>query len=93
MGRRPAPRLSAPLTLALLGLLVLGGTLLAALTGPFPISATQFFHAIGQRVFGEASMSASPIDTVLFGIRLPRIAAALLVGAALAGAGTVYQGL
>jgi len=33
------------------------------------------------------------METVLFAVRLPRIAAALLVGAALAAAGAVYQGL
>jgi iron complex transport system permease protein len=34
-----------------------------------------------------------PIDTVLFKIRLPRVLAALLVGAALSAAGTSYQTL
>ena len=33
------------------------------------------------------------VDTVLFGVRLPRIGAALLVGAALAAAGAAYQSL
>ena len=35
--------------------------------------------------------AAGPADTVLFSVRLPRIAAALLVGAALAAAGAAYQ--
>lgn len=61
--------------------------------GPFPISAAQFFHPIAQRLAGEAPLAGSQIDTAHFVVRLPRIAAALLVGRALAGAGAVYQGL
>ena len=37
--------------------------------------------------------AAGPADTVLFSVRLPRIAAALLVGAALAASGAAYQSL
>ena len=35
----------------------------------------------------------STVDTVLFGVRLPRIGAAVLVGGALAAAGAAYQNL
>jgi iron complex transport system permease protein len=47
--------------------------------------------AIMARLVGDAA--PAPIDTVLFQIRLPRVLAALLVGAALAAAGTSYQTL
>ena len=43
------------------------------------------------RLAGHAA--PEPIDTVLFQIRLPRVLAALLVGAALAAAGASYQTL
>ncbi|MCB1725783.1 MAG: iron ABC transporter permease [Gammaproteobacteria bacterium] len=57
------------------------------MTGPYPISLAQLAGAL-------RGHPADPmIDTVLFSVRLPRIAAALLVGGALAAAGTVYQGL
>jgi iron complex transport system permease protein len=45
------------------------------------------------KISGGASGVAPTIDAVVWRIRLPRIAAAVLVGAALAGAGTTYQGL
>ncbi|MGD8978086.1 MAG: iron ABC transporter permease [Gammaproteobacteria bacterium] len=93
MGRGSTRRLGAPLALTLLGGAVIVGAVAAALTGPFPITVAQFFEAVSHR-FGDQPSGADPrIDTILFSIRLPRIAAALLVGAALAGAGTVYQGL
>ncbi len=37
--------------------------------------------------------AGSTLDTVLFFVRLPRVGAAMLVGGALAAAGTAYQGL
>jgi iron complex transport system permease protein len=59
--------------------------------GPYPIPPQSVLQAIGARLLGEASQNA--IGTVLFNIRLPRIAAAGLVGAALAAAGAAYQSL
>ncbi|MBN9088730.1 MAG: iron ABC transporter permease [Reyranella sp.] len=69
-------------------LILLGAVLLAAMLGPYPARPGEVVSAIlrwGQPV--------APVDTVLFQIRLPRIAAALAVGAALAGAGASYQTL
>ena len=87
--RSPA-RLSAPAALTLLGSFVALGAVGAAMVGPYPIDLSQLLDALS----GRAGSSPDPIiETVLFSVRLPRIAAALLVGAALAGAGTVYQGL
>jgi len=86
-------RLSVRATLALLGLLVLAGVLVAVMSGPYPVSASQLFDAFTHRLFEGIRSPATPVDTVLFSIRLPRIAAALLVGAALAAAGCVFQGL
>ena len=50
-------------------------------------------RALANRLSGEIPPAATTLDTVLFFVRLPRIAAALLVGAALAAAGAAYQGL
>jgi iron complex transport system permease protein len=72
---------------------VAAGTVAAALIGPFPITVGQFYEALVHRLGGPATGADPRIETILFSVRLPRIAAALLVGAALAGAGTVYQGL
>jgi iron complex transport system permease protein len=64
----------------------------AAVIGPYETSPGEVLAALARR-FGLAASAPGPIDTVLFSIRLPRILAALLVGAALAAAGAVYQGL
>ena len=45
------------------------------------------------RLGGEVPADRLDPRTVLFFVRLPRIAAAILVGAALAAAGAAYQGL
>ena len=60
--------------------------------GPYAISPSRILTAFSDRLFGsEASESA--IDTVLFRIRLPRVAAAMLIGAGLSAAGAAYQSL
>src|SRR5262249_1288683 len=80
--------------LLLLGLLaVLAAALVLALAvGPFPLQAIDVGNAIG-RLFGLADGNATSGEIVFTRIRLPRVAAAALVGAALAGAGTAYQTL
>src|SRR5262249_12791563 len=72
---------------ALLVLLMLG----AALVGAYPITIGDFMAALGRRLTGD--MTKEKIDTVLFDIRLPRVFAAVLVGAAIAAAGAAYQTL
>src|SRR5260370_23544659 len=59
--------------------------------GPYPLMPGDVVSAVTARLAGRAA--PEPIDTVLFQIRLPRVLAALLVGAALAAAGTSYQTL
>ena len=66
--------------------------MIAAVIGPYETTPGEVLAALARR-FGLAGAAPGPIDTVLFSIRLPRILAALLVGAALAAAGAVYQGL
>lgn len=66
--------------------------MIAAVIGPYETTPGEVLAALARR-FGLADAAPGPIDTVLFSIRLPRILAALLVGAALAAAGAVYQGL
>jgi iron complex transport system permease protein len=80
--------------LSLLGALALALAVLvlaAAMVGAFPVSFTQMLAAIGRKLTGAPPVGQ--IDTVLFEVRLPRVLAAVLVGAALAGAGAAYQTL
>ncbi len=67
---------------ALLGLIAL-----AFAVGRYPVSFSQLVSAL-------AGQAADPtISTVVLQVRGPRVLAALLVGAALAAAGTAYQGM
>lgn len=73
------------------GLLVLA--LFAVTVGPYPVSVGQVLAALLGYAGGGAGLADAQVETVLFSVRIPRVLAALLVGAALAAAGTVYQGL
>jgi iron complex transport system permease protein len=79
------------LTIAVLATGLLALMLAAALVGAYPISPVELLAAVGRRLAGAAPVGQ--IDTVLFEVRLPRVAAAVLGGAALAGAGAAYQTL
>jgi iron complex transport system permease protein len=72
---------------ALLAVLTLG----AALVGAYPVSVAELAAAVARRLAGAAPLGQ--IDTVLFEVRFPRVLAAVLGGAALAGAGAAYQAL
>jgi iron complex transport system permease protein len=77
------------LALALLLLLVFA----AAAVGKYPIAPGELLGALLAALSGEADALPPALATVLWQIRLPRIAAALAVGGVLAAAGTTYQGL
>jgi iron complex transport system permease protein len=83
-----ASRPTAVAALALVLAVLMAG---AALIGAYPVSPAEFVAAIGRRLTGAAP--AGQIDTVLFEVRLPRVLAAALVGAAIAAAGAAYQTL
>jgi iron complex transport system permease protein len=61
--------------------------------GPFGISPGAVWRALWSALTGSASGLPENIEAVVLQVRAPRIAAALAVGAALAGAGAAFQGL
>mgnify|MGYP003693763613 CR=1 FL=1 len=63
----------------------------AALIGAYPLSPGDIVQALARRLAGAPPRGQ--IDTVLFEVRLPRVFAAVIVGAALAAAGAAYQSL
>lgn len=63
------------------------------LIGQYPVSGAQLASLLQARLGGAAHQLPAILDTVVFQIRLPRVLAATLVGAALASAGATYQGL
>lgn len=86
------PRSAAPGIAIALGVLALG--LIAAFAvGRYPVGITDFGRLVWGRLTGNPSGVAPAIETVIFDIRGPRVLAAVLVGAALAVAGTAFQGL
>ena len=84
-GRRPTAILtwlSAALVLLMLG---------AALVGAYPIGVGDLVEALWRHVTNAGAQGR--VDTVLFDIRLPRICAAVVIGAGIAAAGAAYQAL
>ncbi|OBY87187.1 iron ABC transporter permease [Delftia sp. JD2] len=77
-----------------LALALLAAVLLWALAaGQFSIAPQQLWQSLLARATGTASPLSASAETVLWNIRLPRIAAGLAVGATLAAAGAAYQGM
>jgi iron complex transport system permease protein len=76
---------------ALAGLAAL--TLAALALGRFPVSAGELAALLANKLLGAGYDVAPTAETVVLQVRGPRILAALLVGAALAAAGTAYQGM
>jgi iron complex transport system permease protein len=76
--------LGACIALAVLALLALG-------SGRYPLSAADVAAVLWNRVTGSGDTGMS--QAVVWQIRMPRVGVAMLVGAALAAAGTAYQHL
>ena len=69
------------------GVVLLGLVALAFAVGRYPVTLSELFSvASGQPV-------AANVETVVLQVRGPRVLAALLIGAALAAAGSAYQGM
>lgn len=74
------------LVAAMTALVILGFTL-----GRFSMSAGDAFRILLHPVVGGERTWTDTMDTVVWQVRFPRIAGAILVGAALASAGAAYQ--
>jgi iron complex transport system permease protein len=73
--------------------LVLVGVALAFSVGRFPVGPADVATALLARLSGQPTGLPPAAEAVIFNIRGPRVIAALLCGAALAVAGTAFQGL
>ena len=60
--------------------------------GRFPITPAELVETLYNHYFNVSALNGK-MDTVLFNIRLPRILAVVLVGAALSSSGAAYQGM
>ena len=78
--------------------MVAGGALVvlvavAFAVGRFPVTPVQLLAVMWSKLTGAPHGLPASFDVVVLNVRGPRIAAAILVGAALAAAGSAYQGL
>lgn len=78
---------------AVLGAVFLAVLLGSLLLGRYALSPGQLVHMLWTRISGGAADWPISDDKVVFAVRLPRVAAAALVGAALAVSGAAYQGM
>ncbi|WP_333858930.1 FecCD family ABC transporter permease [Clostridium sp.] len=67
--------------------------ILSLTLGRYGIPLSQLFDIFTGKLFNLPITWSQTVETVLFQVRIPRIIAAMMVGAALATAGATYQGL
>lgn len=80
-------------TLLILLLVLILAILFSFTIGRYAVSLTQLFEILNYKLFGGYVNWPQSVETVLFKVRIPRIILAVIIGAALAIAGVVYQGL
>ena len=84
----------SPLPGTLIALAVLAaGFAVAFLVGRFPVSPGDIYAVLAGKLTGTPSGVPPAAEAVILQVRGPRVAAAFLVGSALAVAGTAFQGL
>src|SRR5262249_2081858 len=74
-------------------LLLVAGLALAFTMGPYPVGLGDVFDVLFAKLTGQAAHVPSAVESVIMQVRGPRVLAAALIGAALAVAGTAFQGL
>jgi iron complex transport system permease protein len=75
-----------------LGVLALG-LIVAFTVGRYPVTLAELADVLLSRVTGRPSGATATVENVVLLVRGPRVLAAVMVGAALAVAGTAFQGL
>jgi iron complex transport system permease protein len=85
-------RSAAPGLLIATGVLI-AGLLLAFTVGRYPVGLSDLFSVLASKLGGRAPDVSAAVENVIWQVRGPRVLAAVLVGAALAVAGTAFQGL
>lgn len=76
-----------------LGLLFIGCFFVSFMLGRYPVMPLDLFKILASRIFPMPVTWTSQAETVVLQVRLPRVLAASMIGAALSAAGICYQGL
>ena len=79
--------------LAIATAVLIAGLLLAFTVGRYPVSLGDLLTVLLAKVTGQTAGVPTAVQSVVLQVRGPRVLAAALVGAALAVAGTAFQGL
>jgi iron complex transport system permease protein len=72
---------------------LIAGLLLAFMVGRYPVSLADVFSVLLAKLGGHRADVSPAVESVILQVRGPRVLAAAMVGAALAVAGTAFQGL
>jgi len=79
--------------LAVATAVLIAGLLLAFTVGRYPVSLAELVNVLLAKVSAHRADVSPAVESVILQVRGPRVLAAALVGAALAVAGTAFQGL
>src|SRR6201991_3747174 len=71
---------------------LIAGLLLALTVGRYPVGLGDLFSVLTENLAGHRADVPPAVESVILQVRGPRVLAAMLVGAALAVAGTAFQG-
>lgn len=79
--------------LAIATAVLIAGLLLAFTVGRYPVSLAELASVLFSKITAHRADVSPAVESVIMQVRGPRVLAAALVGAALAVAGTAFQGL
>lgn len=72
---------------------LIAGLLLAFTVGRYPVSLSDLIDVLLAKATGHTANVPAAVQSVILEVRWPRVLAAAIIGAALAVAGTAFQGL
>jgi iron complex transport system permease protein len=72
---------------------LVAGLVVALSVGRYPVALSDLLEVIAAKLTGRAADVPAGVENIIWQVRGPRVLAAALVGAALALAGTAFQGL
>src|ERR1700754_3579240 len=73
--------------------ILIAGLVLALTVGRYPVSLSDLLSVVAAKLTGRTADVPAAVENVIWQVRGPRVLAAAMVGAALAVAGTAFQGL